>query len=100
VKNHVWNKEQGKYPALEQVGGDTGENPDGSLIVSRRVSPAVVSEVTAALIALENDRTPAAAAARDALKIRGYLACSEKDFAHTLDLVRRAGITKDFAFAF
>jgi ABC-type phosphate/phosphonate transport system substrate-binding protein len=100
VKNHVWEKEKGKYPGLEQVGADDGENPDGSLIVSRRLAPAAAAQVTAALVGLDADASPAAAAARDALRIRGYVPAGEKDFTHTLELLRRAGVTKDFAFTF
>jgi ABC-type phosphate/phosphonate transport system substrate-binding protein len=100
VKNHVWAAEKAKYPTLVQVGGDTGENPDGSLIVSAKLSPATAQEVVAALVALEKESSPAATAAKDALKIRGYVAASEKDFAHTLALLRKAGVTPAFAFSF
>jgi ABC-type phosphate/phosphonate transport system substrate-binding protein len=100
VKNHVWNKEKGKYPALEQVGADSGENPDGTLILSPTLAPATARMVAAALLALEGDPSAVAAAAKSSLKIRGYVVATEKDFAHTLALLRRAGVTRDFAFAF
>jgi ABC-type phosphate/phosphonate transport system substrate-binding protein len=100
VKNHVWNKEKGKYPSLEAVGEDSGENPDGTLILSKKLAPTTAREIAAALLALEGDASPAAVAARDSLRIRGFVAATEKDFAHTLALLRKAGVTRDFAFAF
>lgn len=100
VKNHVWEKERVKYGNLQQVGSDTGENPDGSLIVSRKLAPAEAAKVRDALTGLGADGSPGAKAARDALGIRGYLPASEKDFVHTLGLLKRAGVTKDFGFSF
>jgi ABC-type phosphate/phosphonate transport system substrate-binding protein len=100
VKNHVWRKEQAKYPSLALVGEDTGENPDGTLIVSRRLAGPAAQAVASALAGLGADAAPGAAAAKAALGITGYAPASEKDFAHTLGLLRRAGVTKDFAFQF
>jgi ABC-type phosphate/phosphonate transport system substrate-binding protein len=100
VKNHVWGKEAARYPGLEQIGSDDGENPDGSLIFSSKLAPAVAAQVSGALLALGADASAAAAAARDALGIRGYVPATERDFAHTLALLRRAGVAKDFGFTF
>lgn len=100
VKNHVWNKERAKYPGLEQVGEDTGENPDGSLIVSRRLSPELARQLEAVLLALGADASPTATAAKGSLRIAGYTRLTEKEFAHTLDMLRKAGVTKAFAFRF
>jgi ABC-type phosphate/phosphonate transport system substrate-binding protein len=100
IKNHVWSAEKSKYPALEQVGEDSGENPDGSLIVSARLAAEAARQVEAALLGLGADASAGAVAAKGALKITGYVSCSEKDFAHTLDLLRKAGVTKTFAFQF
>lgn len=100
MKNHVREREKGTYPMLQKIGEDGGENPDGSLIASRKLPQAKASAITAALLALGKDGSARAAAARDALKIRGYVPATEADFAHTLALLRRAGVTPDFAFAF
>jgi len=100
VKNHVWNKEKARYPALEEVGADSGENPDGSLIISPKLAPETALKIAATLLALAGDGSPAAAAAKDSLRIRGYVAATEKDFAHTLAMLRKAGVTREFAFAF
>jgi ABC-type phosphate/phosphonate transport system substrate-binding protein len=100
VKNHVWTKMSATYGALEAVGGDSGENPDGSLIVSKKVDPAAAQRLAAALLALEGDASPGAAAARDALGIRGFVRTGPPDFAHTIAMLKRAGVTPEFAFAF
>lgn len=100
VKNHVWNKEKGKYPALEEVGADSGENPDGTLILSPKLAPDTARRIAVALLALEGDTSAAATAAKKSLRIRGFVAATEKDFAHTLALLRKAGVTRAFAFAF
>lgn len=100
VKNHLWHKEKAKYAALELIGEDTGENPDGSLIVSRKLAPETAREIGAVLLGLAADGSPKAAAAKGSLKITGYTAAAEKDYAHTVELLKKAGVTKDFAFQF
>lgn len=100
VKNHVWTKEKDKYPALEQVGADDGENPDGTLIASTRLDPAVAKKLSATLLAIQGDASPAAAEAKGQLKIRGFIPTTAADFSHTLALLGKAGVTKDFAFKF
>jgi ABC-type phosphate/phosphonate transport system substrate-binding protein len=100
VKNHVWTKMSASYGALEAVGGDAGENPDGSLIVSRKVDADTAQRLAAALLALEGDASPGAAAARESLGIRGFVRTGPADFAHTIALLKRAGVTPEFAFAF
>jgi ABC-type phosphate/phosphonate transport system substrate-binding protein len=98
VKNHVWEKEKAKYPALEKVGEDSGENPDGSLIVSKKVPPDTARALAATLIALGDDRSAGAVASKSSLGITGYVAAAEADYAHTLALLKRAGVTREFAF--
>lgn len=98
IKNHVWTKEKDKFPGLTQVGGDPGENPDTSLIVSTKLDPGTVKQLGNILLGVEKDA--GAAAVRDAMKIRGFVPTSEKEYAHTLDLLRKAGVTREFAFAF
>jgi ABC-type phosphate/phosphonate transport system substrate-binding protein len=100
VKNHVWTKEKAKYAGLELVGEDTGENPDGSLIVSRQLAPAAAARLAAALTGLGQDASPQAAAARESLKLKAYVAATPKDFAHTMAMLGKAGVTKDFGFSF
>lgn len=100
VKNRVWDKNKGKYPNLAQVGEDKGENPDGVLIVSRKADQKIVSKVTAALLAVKDDASADAKAVKDSLDIQGYVKTTEKDYAHTLPLLKSAGVTKAFNFAF
>jgi ABC-type phosphate/phosphonate transport system substrate-binding protein len=100
VKNHVWAKEKEKYPQLELVGADKGENPDGPLMVSRKLDPALAAKLKAALLALEDDKSPEAMAAKGGLKIVGFDPAALKDFEHTMAMVKAAGVTKDFDFKF
>jgi ABC-type phosphate/phosphonate transport system substrate-binding protein len=100
VKNHVWTKEAGKYPQLEKVGGDKGENPDSTLMVSRRMDPGLVSKISKALLGLKDDATPEAAAAKNSLEIQGYIKTTTNDFHHTINMLKSAGVTKAFSFRY
>lgn len=100
IKNHVWTQEQGRYPALALAGGDNGQNVDGGLIVAVRLGADQAKRLEGALLAIEADGSPEAVAARKALKLKRYVAASDKDYEHTIAMLRRAGVTKDFAFKF
>jgi ABC-type phosphate/phosphonate transport system substrate-binding protein len=100
VKNHVWTHEKPSYPSLAAVGADSGENPDNTLVVSRKLGAVTTRKLDEVLLGLEHDPSPDAGAARARLKIRGFIPTTAKDFSHTLELLRRAGVTKDFGFSF
>lgn len=100
VKNWTWESAKGKYPALEKVGEDTGENPDGTLIVSRKANKAQAERVTAALFALNSDQGPAAEKVRQELDMNSFIPTTEKDFSHNVGLLRRAGVDASFNFSF
>jgi ABC-type phosphate/phosphonate transport system substrate-binding protein len=98
VKNHVWEKAKAKYPKLTLVGKDDEENPDGTLIVSKKADAKVVLKVSAALLEVKDD--PSAKAVRDELGIKGYIKTTPSDFKHTMELLKRAGVDKSFNFSF
>lgn len=100
VKNRIWEKEKDKYGTLEQVGGDVGENPDNTLIVWKQLDAATAKKVADILLGVRDDPAPEATAVKDALKITGFIPTTEKDFKHTLELLKRAGVTKDFGFKY
>jgi len=100
VKNHVWNKEKTKYSQLEMVNEDKGQNPDGTLIVSRKMNAALVQKISTILLGIRDDNSPAAKAARDSLKIREFIKTTEADFKHTIAMLKKAGVTKEFKFKF
>ena len=100
IKNHVWHKEKGKYPQLEMVYEDRGQNPDGTLIVSKKMNPALVRKLTGIFLGLKDDPSAEAKAVRESLKIREYIRTTEADFKHTVTMLKNAGVTKDFAFKF
>ena len=100
VKNRVWDKSRDKYPNLVQVGSDKGENPDNTLIVSKIADQSMVSKVTTALLGVKDDASSEAVAVKNSLEIQGYIRTTSKDFDHTISMLKRAGVTRDFNFAF
>ncbi|MCX7911170.1 MAG: phosphate/phosphite/phosphonate ABC transporter substrate-binding protein [Endomicrobia bacterium] len=100
VKNLVWEKNKDKYPNLEKIGEDKGENPDMTLIVSKKSSKEIVDKLSNALLNLKNDNSPSATEVKNYMNIQGFIKTTEKDFAHTLGLLKKAGVDKDFDFKF
>lgn len=100
VKNHVWEKHAAEYPNIVKVGEDKGENPDNTLIVSKTCDKNIVSKVTDALLAVKGDNSPEANAVREQMVIKGYIKTTNKDFRHTLDLLKMAGVDASFDFRF
>jgi ABC-type phosphate/phosphonate transport system substrate-binding protein len=100
VKNRVWDKNKEKYPNLTEIGADKGENPDNTLIVSKKADKGTVSKVASALLGLKNDASAEAKAAKDSLEITGYIKTTAKDFGHTIPLLKAAGVTKEFNFTY
>jgi ABC-type phosphate/phosphonate transport system substrate-binding protein len=100
VKNRVWDKEKSKYPKLEMVGEDQGENPNGTLIAANKANRGTVKKVKGILQGLKDDGSKKAKAARDSLGIQGYIETTDADFEHTLKLLKSAGVTKSFNFKF
>jgi ABC-type phosphate/phosphonate transport system substrate-binding protein len=100
VKNRVWEKHKKEYPGVETVGEDTAENPDNALIVSLQVDAGAASRVSAALLDLKTDTSPEAKSVRDHMEIKGFIKTTLADFKHTIDLLRKAGVSKSFNFQF
>jgi ABC-type phosphate/phosphonate transport system substrate-binding protein len=100
VKNRVWDKLKDKYPDLMLVGQDKGENPDNTLIVSKKVSSGLAEKVKAALLAVKEDASPEAEAVKSSMEIQGFIKTTSKDFEHTLPLLKKAGVTKSFNFTY
>lgn len=100
VKNRVWDKEKSKYPDLEEVGKDRTENPDNTLIVSKKLPAATSAQLASLLLGMGEDSSPEAKAAREALKMSKFIKTSSADFKGTLQLLKKAGVTKSFAFKY
>lgn len=96
IKNTVWDSLKNKYPNLEQIGQDGGQNPDNTLILSNKTSPEITKEVLNALLAV--GKSPEAAAVRRDMAITSFQITTTNDFAHTLSLLKRAGVTADYNF--
>ncbi len=100
VKNRVWDKKKGDFPTLEKVGEDKGENPDSTLMVSKKANPNVASKISDALLSLKDDTSSEAKALKEKLNIKGYIKTTEDDFKHTISLLKKAGVDKAFNFTF
>lgn len=101
IKNRVWDSISAKFTPLAKIGEDKGgENPDGTLMVSRRMDRASGSKLLASLLALKADGSPEASAAKAGLGITHYVPTGKNDFQHTVGLIKKAGVTKDFPWTF
>lgn len=100
VKNRIWEKEKDKYPMLAKTGEDNGENPDNTLIVSKKANVDVVKKLSGSLLGLKDDSSPEAVAAKDSLGIKGYIVTTAADFKHNLEMLKKAGVTDSFNFQF
>lgn len=100
VKNRVWDKMKSAYPNLELVGMDNEKNPDGTLIISKKVEQKIAEKVKSALLELKNDNSPEAKAVLDGLNVQGYIETTKGDFSHTISLLKQAGVDKSFNFSF
>lgn len=94
IKNTVWDSLKNKYPALTTVGQDGGQNPNETLIISNNTSPETIKAALRAFLSVETN--PAAATVRESMAIKGFQLTTTNDFAHTLSLLKRAGVTADF----
>ncbi|MBI5694118.1 MAG: PhnD/SsuA/transferrin family substrate-binding protein [Nitrospirae bacterium] len=100
VKDHVWEKHASEYPDIVMVGQDDGENPDNTLMISNKADMKVVLKVTDALLALKDDKSPEAKAVREQMSVMEFVRTTQKDFGHTMELLKRAGVDRSFEFAF
>lgn len=100
IKNRVWDKEKSKFPGLEQIGKDKTENPDNCLIISKKMAGSSSAKLSSILLKLEDDQSNEAKAAKESLKISRFIKTTPVDFKGTLVLLKKAGVTKTFAFKF
>jgi ABC-type phosphate/phosphonate transport system substrate-binding protein len=100
IKNRVWDKEKSKYPGLVEVGADKTENPDNCLIVSTRLAGGTAAKLSSVLLGLERDSSSEAKVVKDSLKITKFIKTTHADFKGTLTLLKKAGVTKSFAFKY
>jgi ABC-type phosphate/phosphonate transport system substrate-binding protein len=100
VKNRVWDKISSKYPNLEKIGEDKGENPDNSLMISKNFPAELAQKLKVAFLEVKNDNSAAAKAVKTGLGIQGYIETSDSDFRHTISLLQNSGVNKSFNFKF
>ncbi len=106
VKNRVWDsmskdpKNQAWVSKLEVVGKDTGENPNGTLIVATSVSDEMREKISQALLSIESNTSPLAIAVKNSLKVKKYITTTAEDFGHTIPMLKSAGVDENFNFSF
>lgn len=97
VKNMTW--DPAKFPDLALVGEDKGENPNNTLIMSNAAFAKYGELVKGALLKLESDTKAQAAEVKKLFGIKGFVATSAADFAHTFSIIEKSGF-KPAAFSF
>lgn len=100
VKNTVWNSQKSNYPNVEIVGKDSDKYPNKTLIVSFSTNNELIKKVNLYLLDIENDNCYEANEVRSSLKILKFIPTTIDDFFDTLELLKKAGVTKDFEFKF
>lgn len=73
VKNLVWDKMKSRFPDLETVEHDTGENPLNVFVVSKELYEAHGEAVEQALLKMEHDPDPLAKKILETLKISKFI---------------------------
>ena len=98
VKNRVWDNAKASMLNLMLVGGDTGENPNGTLMVSVALPDSKAAELKSILLDLGSDESTAAKNLKFSLGVSSYIETTPGDFKHTLKLLKKAGVTESFRF--
>ncbi len=100
VKNRVWDKKKGSYSKMEEVGKDSGMNPDNTFMISAKIAKPFQDKVKAALLGIGSESTSEATALKESLGVTEFIPTEKKDFVHTLELLRKAGVDAKFDFKF
>lgn len=82
------------------VGQDTGENPGNTLIVSNKTDKDLVARVKEILLGIGDDKSKEALAVRMSLNAEKFIPTTVEDFSHTIPLLKKTGVTKDFNFSY
>ncbi len=100
IKNRVWDKARQNYPGLMRLGEDPGENPNGTLIISEKTDRAIAEKLHNALLDLKNDQSVSALSVKKEMAITEFITTTVEDFKFTLQLLKKAGVTREFKFDF
>lgn len=100
VKNRVWDTNRSKYSDIIRVGKDPGENPNGTLIVSKNTKPEMVDKITNVLLGLKQDSSADAIAVKEKMKIVGFIKTTLDDFKFTIPLIKKGGLTSHSTSSF
>jgi len=93
VKNLVWEEIKERYPDLQVVDEDDGENPNNIFLVSKAVYATHGEDLKRVLTELHTDPDPMAQQVLTTLNLRRFIAADFPGiFDHTAQLVKDAGI--------
>lgn len=82
------------------MGKDPGENPNGTLIVSKNTKPEMVDKITNVLLGLKQDSSADAIAVKEKMKIVGFIKTTLDDFKFTIPLIKKGGLTSHSTSSF
>ncbi len=100
VKDRIWEKRKAEFPGIEKVGEDSAENPDMALMVSKKLNKELITKITSLLLNIKDDNSLEAVELKSKLNAQSFIKTTEQDFKHTLNLLKKAGVTKDFEYKF
>ena len=93
VKDLVWEENKWRYPDLQVVDEDDGENPNNVFLVSPAVYADYGKELKEILLNIHADPDPQAQQLLSYLNLKKFIATSyPESFSHTAQLVEDAGI--------
>jgi ABC-type phosphate/phosphonate transport system substrate-binding protein len=88
VKNTIW--DPAKFKGMALVGKDSGENPDGTLVLTPAAYEKYGVDVLHILLGLEKDQSEIAAEVRKAFDCKSFIATTPKDFEHTIGMLGKS----------
>lgn len=102
VKNRVWDNMQknNKYKDLVMVDQDRRENPDMTLMISKKSDQKLARKVKELLLALKDDPSAEAGNVRQTMGLTAFIQTDLVDFSATIELLRQAGVDENFDFSF
>jgi ABC-type phosphate/phosphonate transport system substrate-binding protein len=89
VKNLVWDED--RHAGLKAVGGDSGENPNMTLILNNDAYAKWGTKIRKILLRLEFDQSDEANLVKDAFGLKGFIDTEPSNFEHTIKLLEKAG---------
>ncbi|MBF0483118.1 MAG: PhnD/SsuA/transferrin family substrate-binding protein [Candidatus Omnitrophica bacterium] len=91
VKNLTY-KNGNEFPGTVQVGEDSAENPNNTMILTKKTYEKYGKSIEEALTQLETQSSPTAQNLKESFKAKGFIKTTEQDFEHTFALMEKAKV--------